>query len=1196
METANSKTLDFNFKGTEDSKKDTHIMTSSTISTASSLISPGDSGVQLFDSESELTSTMSGWENDITRPDACSEIICNDAHKNNDGDHEVKLKNPVEKIKANEKPDHKQSQKLETPKSDIANQNVCSTLLSCSVPNYFDKFFNDDINSLQCTGMEASLKSPSDDVFEMEHPIKLNTDVDLMNISLNSYELLDYTLQNTILKPDTENIDMHVSISEEVNENLKTVNTENENVPAPVKEEFPVEAVKPTEEQIVFRRQRRKKSKSDTPKKRVSFHEDILNSTKVDDIHINLGFITHEPDVSYTFFQKGFTRKPDVVKGRYSWAAEGDAPYYEKSATNREVKSDIYVHNPRYSSTSSSSTGSVSSSIDEEDTTSDENLPKREPSVKMPKSSCLKKSKRNKKYIDTKIVQEETDLRKRKSETNMLESNIFGSLKNILNFSTSVPLAERGVPEGQEDVCIYSSSHDVFSSTKPLTSFSFKGNQTKDVKEVVEDTEIKIPPTSQVSLAKTNLKLTQSEGFYPNYPNQDLPANIILCDSNVYEHKGISYSYEYDNFQKTFEQQNKPKSSLVYQMILKEFNFFRRKAKEEPEKEAEDFEVINHASTPKGCDTMVEEVIEQAEEKIPNTPKNPMGKYTSSAKLDWSDTETISDLSEVRSNSRHLESPKRRINKHNHYAVASSSKNSFLYEQKSDAESSKSLPTMRTCTSKSSLINRFLRNVTQKKLLDIKAMRNQRRSRSYISLYVSGCKVDKKCNEEIDKEIEKEITRGKEKQLHSDISNRKMMMELRKQVFRKKTENLVKIFPVRSAYTTNGESKPLLVILTDITIYICSAKQNNFSNHFVLPYAELNIILIGPNNQTIHFSNYDTDMQCLISTGCSSITNDIVSLLEITMRKDTGKPRLPAVKQLTMRDMACLRNIICKQTSVEKDEEYYYYSIVNIQDFSLEDMISTPLGPAKEGPLMFKTTDSNRWETAYFILKAGVLYMFSSASQRVPMRVFPLINGSCQGAHRIFNAHRPHTFQLIVEGKSLLLAAPDEYVASEWLQELIHAASGIYHKDKSLTLSCSLMMTSEHILTVREAFPHTITTGLSKKFHEPLKGPQALSCAAIVDLISFRLPSAEQSWCILEFSCREVHEYSGDWILYFSSNAELESFISTLEMLWQYNNENDESFPLSTIPETDPLSKRCVDTYTTLIERWPTNTVHLQFL
>lgn len=70
-----------------------------------------------------------------------------------------------------------------------------------------------------------SCKSLSDEVFEMEHPIKSNTEVDLMNISLNSYELLDYTLQNTVLKPpvETETADMHISMSEEVNENLKVV-------------------------------------------------------------------------------------------------------------------------------------------------------------------------------------------------------------------------------------------------------------------------------------------------------------------------------------------------------------------------------------------------------------------------------------------------------------------------------------------------------------------------------------------------------------------------------------------------------------------------------------------------------------------------------------------------------------------------------------------------------------------------------------------------------------------------------------------------------------------------------------------------------------------------------------------------------------------------------------------------------------
>lgn len=56
-------------------------------------------------------------------------------------------------------------------------------------------------------------------------------------------------------------------------------------------------------------------------------------------------------------------------------------------------------------------------------------------------------------------------------------------------------------------------------------------------------------------------------------------------------------------------------------------------------------------------------------------------------------------------------------------------------------------------------------------------------------------------------------------------------------------------------------------------------------------------------------------------------------------------------------------------------------------------------------------------------------------------------------------------------------------------------------------------MTSDHILTVREALPCTLFDNPSQ--HKPLKGHQALSCAAISDITAFRLPSAEHSWCVL---------------------------------------------------------------------------------
>ncbi|XP_018319381.1 uncharacterized protein LOC108732885 [Agrilus planipennis] len=1002
-------------------------------------------------------------------------------------------------------------------------------------------------------------------------------DMDLSNISLNSYELLDYTLQNCNIQPpeliQQSGEDMHVSMSEEVNENLKIILTNNN---SEIKPEIPEKHIPTsTDEQIVFRRQRRKKSKSDTPKKRVSFHEDILNSTKIDDIHINHGFITHESDVSTNFFQRGFIKKPDTVVGRYSWAAEGDAPFYEKQIPQREVKSDIYVQRGRFSSSSSSSSNSISSSIDEEDVTSnsEESIKTNEPSQKMPKSSCLKKTK-HRNRIDTDIVQEEVTVRKKKSETNLLDANIFGSFKNMFNFSSSLPFAERGVPEGQEDIHIYSSSSDVIKCLEELS--------------VSKPTLNKSSPTNRnvnvnLESAKNNLKLTKGEGFHPIYPSeQNLPGNIILCDNNIYEHRGVSYSYEYEQYQKTFEQPVKTKSSSFYQMI-KGFSFFgKRKGKEEPHQEKhENVDKVYTTSTP----TKEGNIQRSSDGESSQLDDFKMNNYLKRTSLCTDISDNNTDFTET-NNTRHLNSPKKKINKSNHYSVHSFRVD--IDDDKFDMESqvsSKVCQGLKSTSSKMSLINKYLRNVTNKKLLDMKQSKIKKQ-KYRLPLFIPGIRPDLQSSKELDKQIEEELEKGLEIINKRNVGvNYNLRTRLKREVLRDDQEDLLKVYPVRSAYTTVGESQPLLLLITYSTIYITGLKPNNsFCNYFVLPYTELNTILIGPNAQTIHFSNFDNDMQFIITTRGTQATNEIVAQLEMAVRNDSNKPILPAIKQLSLRDMANLRKSVCKQSSVDKDEEYYHYSIVYVQDFN-SDMGETPLGPSKEGPLMFKMEGDTRWETAYFILKAGILYMLSSPTHRLPMRVLPLINGNCQGARRTYNPNRPHTFQLQVGATTLMLAAPDEYIASEWLQVLVLAASKTYmHKDKISAQSCSLLMTGEHILTVREAFPYTINNGSS---HQPIKGTQVLSCASISDLTALRLPSAEQSWSILEFACREVHESSGDWIVYFSSNDELETFLSTLEMLWMYQNEEGECFPLSTIPETDALSKTCVDTYTMLQRLWP---------
>jgi hypothetical protein len=77
----------------------------------------------------------------------------------------------------------------------------------------------------------------------------------------------------------------------------------------------------------------------------------------------------------------------------------------------------------------------------------------------------------------------------------------------------------------------------------------------------------------------------------------------------------------------------------------------------------------------------------------------------------------------------------------------------------------------------------------------------------------------------------------------------------------------------------------------------------------------------------------------------------------------------------------------------------------------------------------------------------------------------------CQGARRAQQTGRPHCFEILLRTGSLQMAAPDEYIASDWLQALVQAASGLFEmQDKHKTLGCTLIMTSNHLITLREDF------------------------------------------------------------------------------------------------------------------------------
>lgn len=176
---------------------------------------------------------------------------------------------------------------------------------------------------------------------------KVISPVDKMSSSLNSSTIEDTTPSDSgIQLLDSENSDVMVESICSYEENVRPSSTyplpsmvdPNSNVTVAPEEPMAISECSTfdTAEKIVYRRKVHKTpSAAKTPKKRVSFHEDILKNTRTDNIHIEHGFITYKNGRKLAFANSaGVAGAP----GRYSWCPDRERPEgpNELSAAGRE--------------------------------------------------------------------------------------------------------------------------------------------------------------------------------------------------------------------------------------------------------------------------------------------------------------------------------------------------------------------------------------------------------------------------------------------------------------------------------------------------------------------------------------------------------------------------------------------------------------------------------------------------------------------------------------------------------------------------------------------------------------------------------------------------------------------------------------------------------------------------------------------
>ncbi|GLH01886.1 Uncharacterized protein GBIM_07930, partial [Gryllus bimaculatus] len=372
--------------------------------------------------------------------------------------------------------------------------------------------------------------------------------------------------------------------------------------------------------------------------------------------------------------------------------------------------------------------------------------------------------------------------------------------------------------------------------------------------------------------------------------------------------------------------------------------------------------------------------------------------------------------------------------------------------------------------SKTSLLKKFMKSVTEKKSYQKKA-----KLRKSKPLFISGAKPDPVVAGQTLAELDSIYSNVNSFTKSGCIVGAVFEKTLKNQIFRDSKETLYKVFKANSSYFIDGKSQPLLIVLSEFGIYFVGLQPNmSIFLQVMMCYDELESIIVGPSRQTLLFANLNRTKQMLVTSSNRLVTGEIISHIEVAMRRSPMKFALPAVGQLELDNMKTLKLQLSRDHVLLNDEQLHHYSIANIQDNPTSPP-STPLGPKKEGHLMFRpatNTPLQPWEPGYFILKGGVVYMFSDQGSRLPKRVIPLHGGQCHGCRRIPQESRPHTFEILLDHKrSFQFAAADEYETSEWLQALVQSASGnFFHMSIQLPLDIS----SFHFITFDYSDKHNV--------------------------------------------------------------------------------------------------------------------------
>nr|XP_042900683.1 pleckstrin homology domain-containing family M member 2 [Parasteatoda tepidariorum] len=363
------------------------------------------------------------------------------------------------------------------------------------------------------------------------------------------------------------------------------------------------------------------------------------------------------------------------------------------------------------------------------------------------------------------------------------------------------------------------------------------------------------------------------------------------------------------------------------------------------------------------------------------------------------------------------------------------------------------------------------------------------------------------------------------------------------EVFENEEEEFYKLYPGYSNFT-EGFSQRIYFLLSNKSAYFIQPGNDvqKFFKCSSLRYCDINYINVDLNYQGFKLISRDKEAFPL-HTADAELTRDILSNLELGIRKFIPKLPLPSVYTNAEIQTYLLSKFLASQLDCDLSKiVIHHYVLARWEDYTSSSV--TPSGPIYQDYLMYrhkfvKENKATSWKPAFFLLKGGVLYCMETEKSK-PLFFIQMCAPHCRGCRRIHLLNRPHAFEIIRSNSdSLQLAASDTLEASKWLQFFLESVSLAGHfidADRNIQRPACIILVNDKIVI-------TVENTRKGNFNLLAKGN-------ICDLVTVFIDHVTPNFIMLEFEIAEASKSCGEWLIYFESLEEKDTFLDVINQIW----------------------------------------------